>query len=645
MTTKENRRISASQISTFEACNRFWFFQRILRLVDGPPQAHFTFGTVLHAVCERYLSADMQGRVPGTPAGFQISSGPLFGQLSGDPVNLYPDGWQTTVERDGSDGAEVTPTEAALIKKLIAEAIEAGVLVREAGTQVERELLVPVIAGVDLVGFIDVYRAPNDEGRMDPVLEDHKTYGKGSIGFLQNEKPTTLNYLPNNQQLRTYAWAVAELDDWDGDIKVKHNQYPKFKGRPVSQVKADIPADTIMEHGDYLRGVAKRIVKVSHIKKWDDVPGPTDTGKCSRWYGKPCPFSNICGRTESTDRYKDRMDRVIESAKSETRLDLPLPKPRKRSTKKRKTMGLFDKVKPTAAPKAAPATAPAPAEDINGATPPQPEVFVGGAPWANPACPACQGRGVTFQGRGCPMCDAQAKKDDRPTSMAYIIEVDDEGSAAAAGRAKHLEALGAAGYPLEWVEGEVSSEAPAEPAAASEPEEAPTEPEDEEYEEAPAEAAPTPAELKAANVAAAKEAKTAKRKEVAKAKAAAKRAVKAKAAPEPAPAAKTGRPRDGLTLLIGAVQLQGPRGDTFSSSQVLERFGAELAQDMGADSYWDLDTWKRRERLAQKAEYIAGELGKATVFHLGALGSDDTGSLVRALMALPAIGRLIVAAG
>ena len=59
-----SRVISASQIGTFEDCNRHWWLKRILRLKEIPAD-HFTFGTILHGVCERWLTASANGRVPG----------------------------------------------------------------------------------------------------------------------------------------------------------------------------------------------------------------------------------------------------------------------------------------------------------------------------------------------------------------------------------------------------------------------------------------------------------------------------------------------------------------------------------------------------------------------------------------------------
>lgn len=648
--------ISASQIDTYDdGCNRFWWFQRILKLQE-PPAAHFTFGTVLHACNERYLSADKNQRVPG-PAGTTIPEGPLEGQIAGRPVNLFPKGWESATERDGSV-ATVTPTEAKLIQKLVHESIETGVLRWREGTQVERKLLAKVIEGVQLIGFIDAYKGPTDIQVL-PLIEDHKSYGKGSLRYLKREDPKSPNYLGANQQLKTYAWAISVLDGWEGDVTVRHNQYPKFPGKAVTAVETVITREEIVEHGEYLRDVAERMERTRKIKDWADVPGPKDTGKCARWYGKPCPFSDICGRAETPDAYQARLER-LKAGSPAARLNLPLAKPKKRSSTKESTVSIFDRAKKqkaarsdrkakagTAEAKAAVAETPS----VNGAKPEPTVAVTGGAPWANPDCKACKGRGLTSKNKACPICDNTAKKGGRPTSMAYILELTEEGTGIAVAREESVEELEAAGLPLEWDETE-AVEAPESAPAASEPEEASEEveepeaaPEPEEEPEEPKETAKQKAARVRKEKAAAKRAAAAKKKAEAAAAEAAVEETEPEPEPEPekpAPAkgkakGKAGRPTVGLTIMVGAMYLKGlPGGRTvITSAEAVARFGAELAEDMGAASYWELDSFKRRERLAQKADYIASSLARHVLVHpMGLSPHEDTSSLVQALMGL-----------
>lgn len=616
-----SRIISPSQIGTFEDCNRFWWFERIMRLAQPPGPDHFTFGTVLHAVNERYLSASSNGRVPEPSLGRVWQTGPLKDQVAGDPVNLYPSTWETTYERDGSRGKTVTPTEARFIKKLVTEAIEKGILVRSEGTQVERKLFLPVIEGVNLTGYIDVYR-PQD-GTI-PLIEDHKSYGKGSVRYLKRENSDSPNFLGSDQQLKTYAWATSELDGYDGDVKVQHNQFPKFPGKSPTSVEATITAEEIEEHGEYIRDVAARMVRVAAIKKWDDVPGPKDTGKCDRWYGHACPHHKICGRMESPEQHKVRVSRLIESQSDKPRLDLPLPSPRPRGKAKGgNNVSIFDKAKKAKAArgkrkaKAGSAKAKAAVTPVNGGdAPAEATVVVGGAPWANPECRACKGRGLTSKGKACPICDNTAKKGSRPTSMSYVLELDDAGLGVAVARSEFVEELEAAGMDLEWIEEDAQEAAP-EPAPEPPAAEAPSVADEDEAQEAAGEEPETTPEPPPAAVAAA--------------------APKGAKKPRASKGAKkgAGRPTVGLTIMVGAAPLRGAitSRTIVMSAEVLARFGAELATDMGAESYYDLETFKRRERLAQKADYIVSELGRVVLVHPGVLGNDDVGSLVQALMA------------
>ena len=81
------------------------------------------------------------------------------------------------------------------------------------------------------------------------------------------------------------------------------------------------------------------------------------------------------------------------------------------------------------------------------------------------------------------------------------------------------------------------------------------------------------------------------------------------------------------------MQLRGTSRPTILAQEALARFGAELAEDMGAESYWTLDPFKRRERLAQKADYIASQLARHILI-VPATSDPDTAAMVSALIGL-----------
>lgn len=104
--------LSATQLETYELCKRKWWFKSVRKLPDGDSIAT-VFGTVLHAVIERYLSGDSQGR-----------------GKDGNPVELYPPGWTKAMnryEKDKVDG-EISGADQEIIKMLVGKAIEEGVL-------------------------------------------------------------------------------------------------------------------------------------------------------------------------------------------------------------------------------------------------------------------------------------------------------------------------------------------------------------------------------------------------------------------------------------------------------------------------------------------------------------------------------------
>ena len=115
--------LSASQIKTANICTKKWFFQKVIHLPTLSAD-HFTFGHVLHAVAERYLSATIKGEVPLPHPDWEYgkdrtyTSGPFEGQTIGDPIDLLPKGWDK----------DISVTDSSLIAALIQKSIEEGVL-------------------------------------------------------------------------------------------------------------------------------------------------------------------------------------------------------------------------------------------------------------------------------------------------------------------------------------------------------------------------------------------------------------------------------------------------------------------------------------------------------------------------------------
>lgn len=189
---KESRKkrllqISASQIETYNLCKRKWWLSRVRKLEEGSTRSQ-VFGTVVHAVIERYLLADDQGRVICPECDSFVShkeyatktNCPSCQGVGRKPVDLYPQHWQVAKSRygkscenckgnghawidDSTDSAgamaevmgtlppceacfgtgiesegKITPAEEVDVKRLIQAAIENGVLERVPGRKIEQ---------------------------------------------------------------------------------------------------------------------------------------------------------------------------------------------------------------------------------------------------------------------------------------------------------------------------------------------------------------------------------------------------------------------------------------------------------------------------------------------------------------------------
>jgi len=634
---------SASQDATFTDCNRKWWLEKVARM-PSVPKGYLIFGTVLHACLERWASADSGGRVPTTkfvdvdPEGFTVPDGPLKGQRPGAPAEVFPPGWETVEERGAK--ASVTPNEAALIRRLVEQAVERGIVQRGDGRVLEREIRLPVIEGVELLGFIDVFLPgqPGLDYGFAPQIHDHKTFGESSVRFLKQESPTSPNYLGKDKQLLTYAAATSILDGWTGGVVLRHNQFPKFAdSKGPRWVEAFVTAAECDARWEEIKATAAKMLRVRDIKKWDDVPGPVEADTCQKYGG--CPFRDICGRRSTLEGYKGRVERQLAEAKG-PRPDVALT-PRK-GPPKNMTQDLFANarrrgsvpqanpadvraVMPNTASAPAPIQPAAPAVGINGgapapAAPPPP---AGAPPWANPNCTACKGVGFNSKGRPCPICDALAKRLKRPTSSLYMVEGDMQAGFTAAARAEHAEALAGMGAPAAW-SSKGGASAPAQPSST-----------------ATAQVAQTSAPAQAENIAAVAVQPTPERAaekvaEIAASDAAAEARGEVQRntvlVDEPAAKAETrGRKPVGLSIFIGCVPLKGPARPTETAQGLLQRLGAELAKDMGAGSYWELDAFKRRDRIKQRSAEIAEGLGK-TMLLVAGVRDPDVDSLVAALL-------------
>lgn len=293
--------LSISQISKYLECPRRWWFDRVVRLPsdgqDTKGKYSRAFGSILHAVVERFLDADASGR-----------------GKDGQPVNLYPKGWMW----DQETGIRLTPDDEKIVQTLVAQAIDRGILARQPGGVVEDEF------------FGILYQDPNApeyrgvvaiSGKIDyqygTTIEDHKT--AKSTRYLKSEDEQSPKYLGKDPQLLLYALVAGRrlgLTITD-EMTIRHNYYVK---EPEPRVEERHVTVTMKQCWEAVQGLAKESKKILPLAKkknadlWATVPGALDgagqgPSACNS-YGTQCPYIGICSRSETPTKYRLRMLRL-----------------------------------------------------------------------------------------------------------------------------------------------------------------------------------------------------------------------------------------------------------------------------------------------------------------------------------------------
>lgn len=333
--SKRTRRLlvtSASQHETFELCRRKWWLKQVRKL-EEPERAATVFGDVLHAVIERFLSADAQGR-----------------SLTGEPVELYPEGWHKCIPRFAEKPVEgfISPEEQDIIKRLIAKAIESGVLERRLGGEVEIDFRHDVItlkceACKGSGKVCDVCRAPSyerpphgwtcDEGHggEDATCPTCKGDGKGThiqiMGFIdllfedevQDHKSVKAmrwakspEALKQTTQMLIYAKVCLDKARAEGRridrVTLRHNIYCK-DGNDLRVRKSETQV-TVEEIERAWTKIQVNGVEMDRLRrtaeKWTDIPDPRSLQEACNAYGG-CPYRSICSGKESELGYEQRL--------------------------------------------------------------------------------------------------------------------------------------------------------------------------------------------------------------------------------------------------------------------------------------------------------------------------------------------------
>ena len=458
--SKSSRMVaSATQIETHAACRRKWWLDNVRKLpvLQKTPQ---TFGDALHGVCERYLKADDLGR-----------------DASGNSVELFPKDWHIVRSRyDGKPSGTITPIEQDLIRKLIAKAIDEGILERQPGREIEKQFWLPVLekeaegVSVQLTGFIDV--------RYRDRVEDHKT----TSSMRWAKSPAALKKSP---QMMIYAKVLIEAWKQKGEppareIVLRHNVYCKdpddMRVRKVEATVTPSEVETYWE-GTILPAIHDMLTLRQNTEKWNQIQDPPDMPEPCNAYGG-CPFRSICGGAETEENYVARIDKALKTrypVVSDAEVTAVIENPQQTHTKGSDMASPFAaKIAQRAAantaaaagqppvsvnsPGAAPASPPAagkisifnrnpaatPPSNVTAAASPPTSAVSGhptpsqqspqtsksdAPPWASADCRGCKGTGFNSAGDPCRVCVLKAKQAGRPLPDQFEIVLPGDGTA------------------------------------------------------------------------------------------------------------------------------------------------------------------------------------------------------------------------
>ena len=264
--------ISASQLKTFNRCQRLWWFEKVKQLPGRGSSYGATFGSVIHKVLERWLLADHTGRSP-----------------DGNPVDLYPQNWQYT-----DDGLRIEEEHEEVIKAIVQEAADKGILQRRPGMQIEKHFLLDLIDDVQIQGYVDVY--------LPGEIQDHKSTGNMRYALSKAK-------LASDLQMLIYAYVGSlEFPDFEEWV-LQHNVFERSGKMRTTTVQ--VPTADVIEHWEGVKETAFQM-KILHDDEtpeedWKQLnDGMPDA--CNAYGG--CRFIPICTDRETPEHYRARYERL-----------------------------------------------------------------------------------------------------------------------------------------------------------------------------------------------------------------------------------------------------------------------------------------------------------------------------------------------
>jgi hypothetical protein len=369
--------MSASQLSTFQLCERKWAFQSLFRMPRQESESN-VFGTTLHGVAERWLKADDLGR-----------------DLEGKPVEMYPNDWDK----------DLSPANASAIRSLIDKAITSGVLERRAGRQIEEPIFDEVIPGVRMQGYIDML--------LPGEIQDHKS--AKNTRYIKT--PATL---ATDTQMLVYAHHAIESGGGigrDEHIILRHNVFVRQPPKVIRTETQVAKLDVMKFWNEEVIPAAARMVELKKKglteNDWRNFRGPADENSACNAYGG-CPFLSICSGHRSPSDLRNLLDGVQSGSINQQQQGTS-------------TVSIFDKlvVGGTPAGTLTASSAPAvPASSGNAAAPAVVSPPTGAPPWAQANCNSCKGVGFNLKtGGACFVCTSMSRSKNGPVPEQFIINV------------------------------------------------------------------------------------------------------------------------------------------------------------------------------------------------------------------------------
>ena len=253
--------ISASQLKTYGLCPKKWYFEKVEKLPRGKTSYGATFGSALHACLERI-------------------------QLGEDP---FPEGWDSTLQ-EGDDK---------LAKDLLALYRKDEEVLPE---NVEREIRLPVIDDINLLGYIDLYKPGK--------IVDHKTTKAMRWALSAKE-------LAKDLQMLVYAkWALDQEGPEIDAIELRHNVF--LRTAPVRHKKtvAFATREAIMERWYQVQETA---LLMKQAREKGSPPGTEMGDQCHAYGG--CPYARICSGVMTSDEFRGEEEIEMPRRKKETEIE------------------------------------------------------------------------------------------------------------------------------------------------------------------------------------------------------------------------------------------------------------------------------------------------------------------------------------